>query len=167
MLPHINSEMALRQVRNKYSDADTTITPLATRPAASIATILKAFGSSIDDDSPRTTMREPGSDWSMLIDRIRLSASRVREVEAQARERELEFDKMVERFRADMGVAEERVRAAEAKASQAEAAAAERIRSLEERARIAEDRARACEAWLRQVHDTIVDEFSIPDEVQG
>lgn len=109
-------------------------------------------------------MREPGSDWSVLIEKIRSSASRVREVEAQAHDREIELQEILERCRADIGAANERVRAAEMRASQAETSAAERIHALEERARLAEERASACEAWLKKVHDAIMSEFSIAGE---
>lgn len=110
-------------------------------------------------------MNESHADWSAVLDRIRSTASRVREVEAQTRARESHVEELLERARADMRVAEERVRAAEAQASQAQVAAMERIRAAEARASEAEERARISEAWLKQIHDTIFDEFSVIDEV--
>lgn len=138
----------------------------ASPPGAGLATVLRAFGPSNDDDLPRDPMHEHGSDWSVLIERIRATANRVRQVEAQARERENEVEELLACVRADMRIAEERVRTAELQAAQAQASAAERIRQLEERARLAEDRARTAEAWLKQVHETIFSEFAIPDEAK-
>ncbi|WP_243931334.1 hypothetical protein [Methylobacterium sp. J-076] len=109
-------------------------------------------------------MRESGSDWSVLIERIRASAARVREVEAQASERETLIEGILERVRADLGAAEERVRVAEAQTARAEAAAAERIRAAEARLAEAEARARTSEEWLKRIHETIFSEFAVIDE---
>lgn len=164
MFSNISSMKSPQLERTTDYNSSTASLAAAPPPAAGLATILRAFGSSIDDDLPRDPMQEHGSDWSVLIERIRATASRVRQVEAQARERENEVEELLACVRADMRVAEERVRTAELQAAQAEASAAERIRQLEERARLAEDRARTAEAWLKQVHETIFSEFAIPDQ---
>lgn len=164
MFPNINSVKKLRFEREDLQA--TAMSAEASSPASgSIATILRAFGSSIDDELPRPPMREPNADWSALIDRIHSTATRVREVEAQSRERETHVEELLERARAEMRIAEERVRAAEAQASEAQVAAMEQVRAAEERAAQAEERARISEAWLRQIHDAIFTEFSIIDEV--
>lgn len=167
MFPNINPVKKLRFERGEDFETPMTAATVAPSPAGSITTILKAFGSSIDDDLPRSAMRESNTDWSALIDRIRSTATRIREVEAQSRERESQVEELLERARADMRAAEERVRAAEAQASDAQITAMQRVRDAEERAAQAEERARISEAWLRQIHDTIFSEFSVIDEAKG
>ena len=164
MFPTIHPVKRLRFERSEDFETPAVTAPAAAQPTGSIATILRAFGSSIDDDLPRSTMREPNTDWSALIDRIRSTASRIREVEAQSRERETHVEELLERARADMRMAEERVRAAEAQASDLQVAAMERVRAAEERAAQAEERARISEAWLKQIHETIFNEFTVLDE---
>lgn len=164
MFPNINPVKKLRIEREDFQ-APAMVGAAISPPAGSIATILRAFGSSIDDELPRPPMREPNTDWSALIDRIRTTATRIREVEARSRERESHVEELLERARADMRIAEERVREAEARASDAQIAAMERVRAAEERAEQAENRARISEEWLKRIHDTIFSEFSVIDEV--
>ena len=167
MFPNINPVKKLRFERGEDFELPAVATPVASPATGSIATILKAFGSSIDDDLLKSSSRDTNSDWPALIDRIRSTATRLREVEAHSREREAQVEELLERARADMRVAEERVRAAESQAADAQIAAMEKVRAAEERAAEAEERARISEAWLKQIHDTIFSEFSIIDEATG
>lgn len=167
MFASINPARKLRLERVEDFQTPAGMESAAVSATNGIATILKAIGSSIDEDLPRTPMPEQNSDWPALIERIRSTASRMRESEAQTRERAMQVEDLLSRARADIRLAEERVRAAEAKAAEAEAAANERVRAAEERATQAEERANTAEAWLRQIHETIFSEFSIIDEANG
>jgi hypothetical protein len=165
MFASINPVKKLRFDRTEDFGADLGTSPVKAPPNDSIATILKAFGTSIDDQ-PRIPMRETDADWSGLIERIRSTASRVRDVEAHSREREMQLDEIMQRARADIAAAEDRIRAAEAQASQIEATASVRIQAAEQRADAAEERARVAEAWLRRIHETIFTEFAPADEAE-
>lgn len=165
MFPSINSVRKLRVERAEEVLQSSNAAGSAAPPNDSIATILKAFGSSIDDQ-PRIPMRESDSDWPALMDRIRSTAVRIRAAETDAREKEQQFESILERARADFLMAEERVRAAEVRTQQIESAAAAQIRAAEERADAAEERARIAEAWLRRIHETISSEFAVGGEAQ-
>lgn len=159
MFASINPVRKLRLDRTEDFEGALGAGAVKAPPNDSIATILKAFGTSIDDQ-PRIPMRETDADWSGLIERIRSTASRVRDVEAQSRERETQLEEILQRAQADIAAAEDRIRAAEAEASQIEATASVRIQAAEERADAAEERARIAEAWLRRIHETIYSEFA-------
>jgi hypothetical protein len=163
MFASINPVKKLRFDRAEEFEADLGASAVKAPPNDSIATILRAFGTSIDDQ-PRIPMRETDADWSGLIERIRSTATRVRDVEAQSRERETQLDEIMQRARADIAAAEDRIRAAEAQASQIEATASVRIQAAEQRADAAEERARIAEAWLRRIHETIYSEFAPTEE---
>lgn len=141
-------------------DADPNAVSVATRPVAGLSTLLRSFGSSLDDPAIPLPERAHGADWSGLIDRIRSAARHVRDVEAQAVARDEQVDQLLQRVRTDIGAAEARVRAAENRVLLAEAGAAEQIRSAEARVQRAEERARNAEEWLTRIQDVLQREFA-------
>lgn len=140
--------------------ADPVADSVAAQPISELSTLLRSFGSSIDDPALPPPCSASRTDWSALIDRIRSTARYIREVEAQAVARDEEFDQLLERVKADMGDSEARVRAAEERVRVVEASAAEQIRSSEARVQRAEERARHAEAWLTRIHDVLQHEFA-------
>ncbi len=99
-------------------------------------------------------------DWTGLIDRVRLAASRAREAEAHALDREQQMQELMRQVRAEAEAAEARVRAAETRAAAAEARAETCLRDAESRIEQAEARARTAETWLLRIHETIASEFA-------
>ncbi len=99
-------------------------------------------------------------DWTGLIERVRLAASRAREAEAHALDREQQMEELMRQVRAEAEAAEARVSAAESRAAAAEARAETCLREAEARIEQAEARARTAETWLLRVHETIASEFA-------
>lgn len=146
-------------------DRDNAILKSVGLSSNSIVNFLYKFGPSIDAAMPSLPLTKVTQDWSGLVDQIRAAACHVRDVEAQAREREEQVEALLERVRDDIRAADERIRAAEARASDTQSRAAEQVRAAEARAEAAEARARDSEEWLKRIHEIIVSEFthSLPD----
>ena len=142
-----------------------TLSQDLSKPADSLTSILRLVQTDTDAGvSVPVAAPSSSQDWANLIDRVRAAAHRTREVEAQAQEQEQRVHELLERVREDIKLASERVRTAETKAATVQAQAEQRIRAAEERAEAAEERARIAEDWLKQVHEAIVNEFSILTE---
>jgi hypothetical protein len=160
MFPSINPVKKLqRDLADEMDGQDSNLAVAGPQPATGISELLKSFGSSIDDPLPVPLRTRPG-DWSGLIDRIRETARHVRDVEAQARQRDVQMDDLIQQVRGDMAEAEARVRSAEARSVALEAQAMEMIRAAEARAAAAEERARVAEEWLMRIQEIIQSEFS-------
>ena len=173
----------VRQLQRDLADEidPRDLAPPAAPPKTTISALLRSIGPSFDADMPSlprsrnlpapvpvaapppvpspTGRRE---EWSSLIDTIRESARRMRDVEAEARSRDEQMDDLMRRISADMAEAEARVREAEARLAEVEERAVEQIRTAEARAALAEQRARESEEWLARVQEAIQAEFSGP-----
>lgn len=127
---------------------------------ASLTNVLRVIGP-FDDLAADTTSarRPPPKDWSMLIDRVRNAANRMRDVEAEAHEQELRVQQLLERVREDIRESEERVKESDARVREANARAAALLKAADERVQEAEERARVAEEWLSRIHETIAGEF--------
>lgn len=103
-------------------------------------------------------------DWSTLVDQVQSAAVRMRSVEASAQEQDLRVQQILDKVRADIAEAEDRVRAADARLLDANERAAALLTAAEERIQEAEQRARIAEEWLARVEKTITSEFflSVP-----
>lgn len=88
----------------------------------------------------------------------------MRSVEASAQEQDLRVQQILDKVRADIAEAEDRVRAADARLLDANERAAALLTAAEERIQEAEQRARIAEEWLARVEKTITSEFflSVP-----
>ncbi|MGU3464186.1 hypothetical protein ACLBXO_04975 [Methylobacterium sp. C33D] len=101
-------------------------------------------------------------DWSTSLTAVRGAAARVRALQASARDSVREAQSSVRAAETALRAAEERARHAEAllqaalaRAEQAEA----RARASDERAERAEAQRAEARAWLRRMHECMVNEF--------
>ena len=125
-----------------------------------VSSVLRVVGPSdgLFSDLPLTRHSAP-EDWSDLVDRVRTTAARVREVEADAQEQESRVRDLLERVREDIKAAHDRTQAAEAYAREVQIRSEALLKAADERVKAAEERARIAESWLTLVKKTFVEEF--------
>lgn len=126
----------------------------------SLSNVLRVIGplDGLSMDMP-LTRHSPPEDWSDLIERVRVTAARVREVEADAEEQELRVRDLLERVREDIKAANDRTQAAEAHARDIQIRTEALLKAADERVKAAEERARIAESWLTLLRKTFVEEF--------
>ena len=125
-----------------------------------VSSVLRVVGPSDGLPSNKPPARESApDDWSDLVDRVRATAARVREVEADAAEQELRVRDLLERVREDIRAAHDRTQAAEAHARDVQIRSEALLKAADERVRAAEERARIAESWLTLVKKTFAEEF--------
>ena len=105
------------------------------------------------------TRHSAPEDWSDLVERVRMTAARIREVEADAQEQELRVRDLLERVREDIKAAHDRTQAAEAHARDVQIRTESLLKAADERVKAAEERARIAESWLTLVRKTFAEEF--------
>jgi len=98
-------------------------------------------------------------DWSELVDKVRMTAARIRELEADAQDQELHVRELLEKVREDIKAANDRVQAAEAHAVDVQRRAGALLAAADERVKAAEERARIAESWLLLVKKAFTEEF--------
>lgn len=103
--------------------------------------------------------RSPSQDWSELVDRVRMTANRIRELKADAEDQEIHVRDLLEKVREDIKAANDRMQTAEAHALDVQKRAGALVAAAEERAKAAEERARTAESWLLLVKKAFTEEF--------
>lgn len=106
-----------------------------------------------------TTRSAPAEDWSHLVEQVRMTAARLREVEADAEEQELRVQDLLQKVREDMQAAADRVQAAEAHARDIQSRTEALLKAADQRVKAAEERAQVAEGWLKVIKKTFAEEF--------
>jgi hypothetical protein len=115
----------------------------------------------LSSDLP-AAQRSHSQDWSELVDRARMTAARIRELEADAEDQELHVRELLEKVREDIKAANDRMQTAEAHALDVQRRAGALLAAAEERVKAAEERARIAESWLLQVKKAFTEDTYRP-----
>lgn len=121
---------------------------------------LRVIGPSDELSSDLPSARRSNSqDWSELVDRVRMTVTRIRELEADAEDQELHVRELLEKVREDIKAANDRIQTAEAHALDVQKRAGALLAAADERVKAAEERARIAESWLLLVKKAFTEEF--------